>query len=62
MKKIISVLLIVAMMLSMAACGQPAGNDNGGTEGNGAFPVTVTDQAGREVTIEEQPADCTGSG
>ena len=55
MKKIISVLLIVAMMLSMAACGQPAGNDNGGTEGNGAFPVTVTDQAGREVTIEEQP-------
>ena len=55
MKKLLSVLLIVAMMLSMAACGQPAGNDNGGAEGNGAFPVTVTDQAGREVTIEEQP-------
>ncbi len=55
MKKIISVLLILVMILSMAACGQSAGTENGGADSTGNYPVTVTDQAGREVTIEAQP-------
>jgi iron complex transport system substrate-binding protein len=59
MKKILSLLLIFAIMLSFAAC---ANNNNGAsTSGNNsgetasAYPMTVTDQAGRTVTIEKEP-------
>ena len=54
MKKLISILLIIAMVFSFAAC---TPGDSGKNEGNGdnAFPVTVTDHAGRQVTIEDKP-------
>ena len=55
MKKIIAIVLVLAMLLTFAACGQanePAKTTSGET---GNYPVTVTDHAGREVTIEEEP-------
>lgn len=69
MKKIISLLLALAMTLSLAACGQTkpsettpvttrmtetAAETTPVTEA-AAYPVTVTDQAGRTVTIDEEP-------
>ena len=66
MKKIISALLILAMALSLAACSQPANTEVptsasseqsavAATEMPGYYPITVTDQAGREVAIEKEP-------
>lgn len=62
MKKLISVLLILVMTLSFTACGQksstsPEENSKKQEESAEAahYPVTVTDQAGREVTIEKEP-------
>lgn len=59
MKKHLSLLLVLAMLLSFAACGRnvphqestPAASDPDISH----YPVTVTDQAGREVTIEKEP-------
>lgn len=64
MKKFLSLLLALAMLLSFAACGQtqteelPA--ETGATvetpaEPAAHYPVTVTDQAGRSVTIADEP-------
>lgn len=56
MKKLISFLLALSMMLSLTACGQAEkteGNNSSVTSGH--YPLTVTDQAGREVTIETEP-------
>ena len=59
MKKILSLLLIFAIMLSFAACAN--NNNSASTSGNNsgetasAYPMTVTDQAGRTVTIEKEP-------
>lgn len=55
MKKTLSVLLALALMLSLAACG---GSSKGG--------ITITDMTGRQVTVKQpvtrvvalQPADC----
>ena len=69
MKKIISLLLALMLVLSLAACGAPATDetqpDNEATSENQteaqveqtgvSYPVTVTDMAGREVTIEAEP-------
>ena len=67
MKKLFSLILAAAMGLSLAACGQSATPDTAGSgsvpvttepeviEPVSHYPVTVTDQAGREVTIEEEP-------
>lgn len=68
MKKLIALLLVLAMTLSFAACGQtgnptettakPTETTATPTEATAApahYPVTVTDQAGREVVIEEEP-------
>ena len=73
MKKLISLLLVMAMLLSFAACGQsgkpeettpettqatvPATEDSipETTAALSHYPVTVTDHAGREVVIEEEP-------
>ena len=72
MKKIISRLLALTMLLTLTACGQTdesEGTPNTSestantTEENileatvapSHYPVTVTDQAGRQVTIEKEP-------
>lgn len=73
MKKIISLLLILSMLLTLMACaqpGKPVGTTPVTTEATvptteeptcettvvlSHYPVTVTDHAGREVVIEEEP-------
>ena len=57
MKKIISVVLSLAMLLSFAACS--SGTSTGELDSKATesvwYPVTVTDHADREVVIEEEP-------
>lgn len=68
MKKLLSLLLCLAMVLSLTACGQsgetqPTVSETAIPETSapettipaGHYPITVTDQAGREVTIEQAP-------
>ena len=70
MKKLISAALAMALGLSMAACGQTKTASSVSSQSVAAsseavstaesqnvstFPVTVTDQAGREVTIASEP-------
>ena len=73
MKKLISLLLVLSMLLCLAACGQsgkpeeatpattestPSATEENVPEASVApshYPVTVTDHAGREVVIEEEP-------
>ena len=47
MKKVIALLLVFAMLLPVAVLGENAAETQ--------YPVTVTDQAGREVVIEAEP-------
>lgn len=70
-KRVLSLILAAAMALSLAACSNPGKSSSGSaasqsassassqadssTQSEAAFPVTVTDAAGREVTIEEEP-------
>lgn len=73
MKKLISLLLVLTMLLTLAACGQ-AGKPDASTPATteatvptteatvpettaalSHYPITVTDHAGREVVIEEEP-------
>lgn len=81
-KRLLSLLLVFAMIFSLAACGQPTTNNNAETDTEAGietnteaeteeisettgqdssealttqYPITVTDQAGREVTIESEP-------
>lgn len=73
MKRILSLLLALTMMLSCAVCGKTANEQESATDTATAaasdteqatdvstvpvsyYPVTVTDHAGREVVIEEEP-------
>ena len=70
MKKVMSAALALALGLSVAACGQTKTASSVSSESQAAsseaasvaesqsaatFPVTVTDQAGREVTIDSEP-------
>ena len=56
MKKILSVILLLANLLALAACGSTGADTASGTGGAGVlYPLTVTDQSGRTVTIEEEP-------
>ena len=58
MKKLISLLLVLAMLLSFAACSQtdkPKETTPEATAAPSHYPVTVTDHAGREVVIEKEP-------
>ena len=73
MKKLLSLLLVLTMLLSLTACGQtgkPEETTPATTEATvpattetvpettvalSHYPVTVTDHAGREVVIEEEP-------
>lgn len=70
-KRLLSLILAGAMALSLAACSNPgsassqsavsqsessaSSQADSSTQAEAAFPVTVTDAAGREVTIEEEP-------
>lgn len=70
-KRLLSLILAGAMALSLAACSNPgsassqsaasqsessaSSQTDSSTQSEAAFPVTVTDAAGREVTIEEEP-------
>lgn len=52
-KKLLVLMLIFSMMFSAAACGS---ENDASKDGNTSWEkVTVTDQAGREVTIESRP-------
>lgn len=68
MKRILSALLSIAMLLSLAACNQSAPTEATIPESAvmetaapepsapaSYYPITVTDQAGREVTIAQEP-------
>ena len=66
MKRILNLLLCVAMTLSLAACGKHAEQESAMPKPPAVetpapevsvehYPVTVTDHAGREVTIEAEP-------
>ena len=55
MKKIISLVLVLAMVLAFPACGQSAQKDPAGSAAGGRYPLTLTDQAGRQVTIKKEP-------
>lgn len=64
MKKFIAILLSVTLSVSMIACSSPEPKETETTENisteNSAenetvYPVTITDQAGREVVISQEP-------
>ena len=63
MKKILSLLLASAMMLSLAACSSQTAQESSSEEPSSeqtasletTYPVTITDALGREVTLEEEP-------
>lgn len=54
MKQLTALLLAMVMMLSNAVCGNVYPGVKA-EEASNNYPMTVTDQAGREVTIEEEP-------
>ena len=61
MKKLLTVLLLLSMLLSFISCGQSPQPDGSEDDNNSReeldveYPLTVTDQKGREVLIEEEP-------
>ncbi len=59
MKKAMTILLVLALLLTSTACGQNAPTQVTMPESTDPsdphYPITVTDQAGREVVIEEEP-------
>ena len=65
MKKIISILLSMTIIISLVSCGlrmnsegetnKTAQQNDTNSEQVSYYPVTVVDQAGREVTIEKEP-------
>ena len=54
MKKLVSLLLIISFLISFSGCSVPQ-TENEGSVPAGFYPVTLTDHAGREVIIEEEP-------
>lgn len=61
---LLALLLVALLALPLAGCGTLAAETSGSTEStaaaqapteNAVFPVTITDDAGREVTIESEP-------
>lgn len=66
MRKIIPLLLVLSILLTLAGCGQTAKSEGTAPATTEAavpettvtpshYPITVTDQAGRQVTIEQAP-------
>lgn len=62
MKRITSILLLLSMLISLTACNHSEKNDetilesvSENAEADSRYPITLTDHAGREVTIEDEP-------
>lgn len=64
MKKYIALLLVLTMLMSSAACGRADISEDTSVKADDStaakstavhYPVTITDQAGREVVIEKKP-------
>ena len=58
MKRLISIVLILTMLMSLTACGQtstPENSDPNTETAVSRYPITVTDHAGRKVTIQKEP-------
>ena len=56
-KRIVALLMAALMLFSVAACGNNAETAEPVQNIDGAYPITITDHAGREVTIEEMVRD-----
>ena len=54
MKKFVSLLVMVSFLISFSGCSAPQPKNDGSISA-GFYPVTLTDHAGREVIIEEEP-------
>ena len=54
MKKLVSLLLIISFLISFSGCSAPHPKNEGSVSAD-FYPVTLTDHAGREVIIEEEP-------
>ena len=54
MKKFVSLLVMVSFLISFSGCSAPQPKNDGSISA-GFYPVTITDHAGREVIIEEEP-------
>ena len=54
MKKFVSLLVMVSFLISFSGCSAPQPKSDGSISA-GFYPVTLTDHAGREVIIEEEP-------
>lgn len=58
MKRIISLLLIFIISMSLVSCGtnvETSDDNQNISAAEVSFPVTLTDQAGRDITIDNQP-------
>jgi len=56
MKKVLSLILVLVMMMSLYACGDNANNEsNEESIVEDVYPLTITDGEDREVTIESEP-------
>lgn len=55
MKKLISLILVLSMLLGLAACGQSGRAEESTPASAGHYPITVTDHAGHQVVIEREP-------
>lgn len=54
MKKLVSLLLIISFLISFSGCSAPQSKNEGNASAD-VYPVTLTDHAGREVILEEEP-------
>lgn len=52
MKRILSLAVILIMLFTITGCSKNSSDENLSEE---KYPITLTDQAGREVTIEKEP-------
>lgn len=58
MKKFLSILLLTAILVSTTACAKTGNNAEtpvNSTQTDDYYPITVMDQAGREITIPKEP-------
>lgn len=64
MRRITPLLLILIVAMSLISCGtnvETSGNSQDISTTETSFPITITDQAGRDITIDEQPESLVSS-